>query len=113
MVVTVTVTWRVAVAPLHVAVSVYVVVLVGETIVLPGVATPPTVGSIETESAFVTAPQERFTAPPARIEVGFAVNDEMLGVPVHPVCGVGEIEVGARVDVCVGVRVGALTVIVT
>jgi len=55
--VTVTVVCRVWVFPPQRAVKVYVVVLAGETVREPGVATPPMPGSMLTESAFVTAPQ--------------------------------------------------------
>ncbi len=75
---------RVTVFAPHRAVRVYVVVAAGDTVVLPGVATPPIPWSISTESALVTAPQLNVLVPPAVMDVGDAANDEMLGVPEQP-----------------------------
>ena len=61
----------------------------GETDVDPGAATPPILGWISTESAFVTAPQFKVAEPPGEIVRGDAVNEEMFGVPLQPVCGAG------------------------
>lgn len=85
--VTLMVVWRVATLLPHRAVRTYVVVVVGETTRVPGVAIPPIPGSMETESAFVTAPQLKVADCPAMIDDGDAVNDEMLGVPLQPADG--------------------------
>jgi hypothetical protein len=60
--------------------------------------------SIETESAFVTAPQFKTDEPPAVIVAGDALKDAILGVPLQPVCA-GGCGVGVRVG-GTGVRDG-------
>jgi hypothetical protein len=65
------------------AVNVYVIKVVGATVVVPGVATPPMPLSISTASALVTAPQFNVTSVPRATELGDALNDAMLGVPEH------------------------------
>lgn len=67
----------------HFAVNVYVVVVVGETLAEPGVATPPMSGSISTESAFVTAPQFSVVELPLLIVVFAAEKKVIFGVPLH------------------------------
>ncbi len=56
---TLTTAWRVTELLPHRAVRTYVVVVEGETLLEPGVPTPPIPGLIDTESALVTAPQLR------------------------------------------------------
>ncbi len=68
---------------------------------------PPMPRSIETLSAFVTAPQLNVAEPPELIEVGETENDAMFGVPLQP-CGGG----GGGTGVTVRVGVGWTTVIV-
>ena len=72
------VTRLVVVPPRPVAVSVYVVVVGGFTTVDPDVATPPTLGSMTTFSAFVTD-QLSVLDSPAGIVLGFASNDAITG----------------------------------
>jgi hypothetical protein len=87
--ITVTVAWLVPPDP--VAVRVYVVVTAGETLWLPGVATPFIPWSIVTAVALVTAPQASVAAEPTTIVQGAHVKEEMTGASGKGVrVGVGE-----------------------
>ena len=74
--VTVAVAAVVPLAPL--AVSVYVVVVVGLTLVLPSTSRVPLVPGMETEVAFVVV-HVRVTSVPAAIEVEEAVKESITG----------------------------------
>lgn len=115
--VTLMVVWRVATLLPQRAVRTYVVVEDGETTRVPGVATPPMPGSMETESAFVTAPQLKVDDCPAMIDDGDALNEEIFGMPLQPAGGgivgvrvaVGVVVIGGGIPIVV-VRVGVIGV---
>ena len=107
---TVIVVCRVAALAPHRAVNVYVVVLVGDTLIKPGVAIPPIPWSISTESAFVTAPQLNVADCPRMMEDEDELKYAILGIPLQPRTGGGAVGVGVRVRV--GVIVIGETVIV-
>jgi hypothetical protein len=97
------------------------VVLRGDTVIDPGVATPPIPLSISTSLALVTGPQLNTDERPGGIADGFALKYEITGVPLQPtavgaVVGLGTgvgVEVGGTlVGGLVGVKVGGTTVIV-
>lgn len=77
---TVIVTCAVRTLEPQVAVIVYVVVVAGLTVVLPGVATPPMPLSISALSAPITLPQLKIDDWPGLIVAGDALNDSMTGV---------------------------------
>jgi hypothetical protein len=98
--ITCTVTCAVRVVVPQIAVSVYVVVVAGFTVMLPGVATPPMSLSISAASAFATNPQLSVVVAPAGMITGAAVNDSMVGAPAQVD---GGIVVGAKVGAGAGV----------
>ena len=77
------VTCFLTVPPQPVAVSVYVLVVPGLTVLEPGVGTPPMSGSITALVALVTAPQLSVLDWPAVIVLGLAAKDAITGGPGH------------------------------
>jgi len=80
---TVTVTFAELVPAALIAVSVYVVVIAGITVLVPFVATDPTPRSIITAVAPETF-QLRTTCPPSLTDTGLAVNKVIAGKPGDP-----------------------------
>ena len=114
--VTVTVAFAVGVLVPSLAVNVYVVVAVGQTVVVPFLGTIPTPGVMNVEVQFVVVHESNDELPLA-IDVGLAVNESMVqgegvGVGVgDPVTftvteavGVFVPSVAVRMNVCVEVR---------
>ncbi len=83
------VTCAVAVVDPQFAVSVYVVVVVGLTVVLPGVGTPPIPLSMTAAWALLTKPQLSVADSPDVMVSGETVKDAILGVPEQPRAGAG------------------------
>ena len=77
------VTCFLAVPPQPVAVSVYVRVVPGLTVLEPGVGTPPMSGSIAALVALVTAPQLSVLDWPTVIVLGLTVKNAITGGPGH------------------------------
>lgn len=78
--------------------------VVGLTVVLPGVATPPIPLSITAASALLTNPQLSVTDCPAEIVLGETLKDAIFGVPEQPTAGAN---VGAGAGANVGAGAGA------
>ncbi len=64
-------------------------VVVGLTVLLPGVATPPMPLSITASCALLTNPQLNVVDCPAVIVVGEMLKEAMFGVPEQPSAAVG------------------------
>ncbi len=83
------------------------VVVVGLTVILPGVATPPMPLSICALSALLTNPQLKVVELPAVMLPGDAVKDAIFGAPE-------QVAAGARVGAGAGGGTGgAMTLILT